>query len=377
MKSLLPTLLVILPLSATAASFNEKVDAIFSELNTTDGPGCSVGVMKNSEFIHKSAYGMANLELGVALSPDSVFRMASVSKQFTAMAVQILAQQGKIDLSKDIRTYLPELPDYGHKVSINAIIGHSAGMGDYDMITDDLMEEPAPKGVKLKSVAGGEFRLGNQDYLTIKEFYDVVKTAPLRHAPNEKTDYSNLGYFLLAMLVEEVSGQTLREFAEQHMFKPLNMKSTFFSDDPVEIIPNRATGYKPNKDKTGYVTDMTNLFWVGDGGLHTNLEDMAKWDKNYYEPVIGPKPQALIDTMNTPNSDLPIFEKYLYANGQVKGEHFGHQGYMHGGGWLGTRTGYVRYPESGLSVAIMCNNAAANASTEYLEKVVEAYFEEN
>jgi CubicO group peptidase (beta-lactamase class C family) len=230
-------------------------------------------------------------------------------------------------------------------------------MGDYDLIANSY-EGPAVEGsIDLRNAAGGPFRLGNEDYLTIPEFYDVVKRVPLAQRPGQSFLYSNLAYFLLSMLVEEVSGESLREYAQKRIFDPLGMQESFFSDDPVEIVKNRASGYARAESGT-YVTDMTNLFWVGDGGLHTNLDDMLLWDQSFYEPVVGADPTALLARMNTPNSELRSESGALYANGQYVGERGGEEATWHSGGWLGTQTFYARFPQRRTSLVMMCNDAS-------------------
>jgi len=377
-KTILPiTALFAFPTAAVAddtegaRTFAEQVDAVMAPYNRTDGPGCSVGVIEDGRFIHAKGYGMANLELGAAIAPHTVFRMGSVSKQFTATAVQLMAEDGLIDLDTDIHTYLPELPDYGHKVTIRAMLGHFSGMGDYDLIAGSYEGELVGGHIDLRSVAGGPFRLGNEDYLSIKEFYDVVKRVPLALEPETELRYSNLAYFLLSMLVEEVTGQTLREYADEHMFAPLEMNATHFADDGNEIIKDRADGYAAN-DKGGFKTDMTNAYWGGDGGLHTSILDMLRWDTNFYKPKIGNDPAEFIKTMNTPNSDFDD-NGDLHANGQFIQEIAGHPSYAHSGGWLGTSTYYMRNEEKHFSIAILCNDVNAEAG-EYAEEIAVIYY---
>jgi CubicO group peptidase (beta-lactamase class C family) len=349
-------LLMLIGLSANtyALDYGAQIDPIFNDIKATT-PGCNVGVIQNGKWVHKAGYGLANMELNVPLDGNQVHRIASVSKQFTAMAVQLLADEGKIDLNHDIHRYLPELRDYGHTVTINAMLGHVAGMGDYDFV-DELKDD---KAVQLKSTMGGKFRLGNEDYLTINEFYDYVKTVPLRHPPEQKWAYSNYAYFLLSILVERVSGQSLRDYAAQHIFEPLNMKHTFFSDKPTEIVKNRASGY--SKDEKGeYVTSMTNLFWVGDGGVHTNLEDMLKWDNYFYKPTLGKNPAALLARFISPNHGVQ-HEKFDYANGQMIAKKDDLTVFAHSGGWLGTVTYYERIPQKQLSTVVFCNDESLDA----------------
>lgn len=363
----------ILAESSPKEDFSDSVHQLFSHIDPHQHPGCSVGVIAKGELIHKAGYGSANMELDVPLDGNHVHRVGSVSKQFTAMAVLLLAEEGKISLQDDIRKHIPDLKDYGVKITINAMLGHVAGMADYDFISGGERGK-VDKGLNLESVAGGPFRLGNEDYLTIAEFYELVKTVSLRHPPNEKLTYSNLGYFLLAMLVEEVSGQSLRDYAQQHIFLPLGMKNTFFSDQPTEIVKNRASGYKPVKEG-GFVTDMTNLFWVGDGGLHTTIEDMLLWDRNFYAPKVGKAPKQLQSLFMTPNSDFEMMGGN-YANGQLVKEVDGTQSVAHGGGWLGVSAYYERFPEREFSTVIFCNTVGEKP-WEYASKIADLYFSSN
>lgn len=333
----------------------QDIDAVFADMDSST-PGCSVGVAKNDTWIHKTGYGSANLELNVPLDGSHVHRMASVSKQFTAMAVLLLADEGKVKLDADIRKYLPTLYPYQAGVSINAMLGHVSGMGDYELVADSYEGPAKATGVNLKSAAGGPFRLGNEDYLTIDEFYQVVKRLDLQQPPNRRFSYSNIAYFLLGMLVEEVSGETLRQYAHRRIFKPLGMNNSFFSDDAVELVPHRADGYTKN-EAGQYINDMTNLFWVGDGGLHTNLDDMLIWNAQFYAPILGKNPPELIERMNTANSPHRS-EGRLYANGQYLRAKEGTVIFEHSGGWLGTSTYFARLPEQQIALVMMCNDAS-------------------
>lgn len=350
-------LAIAVPVSAgDDAGLSAKVDAIFASLDNVDSPGCAVGVIRNGEFVHKAGYGMANLELDVPISPDSVFRIASVSKQFTAAAVLLLADEGLISLDDDVRTYLPDLAEYEFKVSIRNLLGNTSGIPDYEtaLVTGDNIEGSSER-YGLKSVAGGPFRMGNEDYLAISEFYDAVKVIPLSHPPGTKFDYSNTNYFLLSMLVEAVTGQTLREYAQEKIFVPLGMADTLFHDDMGDIIKGRATGYK-GKDGGGFLTDMTNAYFVGDGGVHTSINDFIKWDRNFYDPRLGKDPESFRDLMNAPNSPFED-DGWLYGNGQNIESSGDHTIYSHSGGWLGFSAYYIRHQDLGLSVVSLCNNA--------------------
>lgn len=335
----------------------EKMDAIAHEFIAPDGPGCAVGIVQDGSFLFRKNYGLANVEHGVPVTSSTRFRMASVSKQFTAMAVLLLADDGLINLDDDIRKYIPDLYAYPHKVTINAMLGHFAGMGDYDTLNELL---PAP----LRSVSGKPFRLGDEDYLSNDEYYALLKTLPLLTPPEQEQRYSNFAYNLLTLLVENVSGQTFRQFTTARMFKPLGMKSTFFADDKREVIPDRAYGYIAVKDdKTGKATlkvNMTNLYVTGDGGLFTTVDDMLLWENQFTNPVLGKHPAEFITLMNTPNGDFPDRDeqKWYYANGQyTDGRYF-----FHNGGWLGTSTSFIRRPDTNTSVVAMCNSNSLDAN---------------
>lgn len=329
----------------TPAAFpqlQESVDGLFADLNPKQDPGCAVGVIHRGKYVLAKGYGLANLEHDIPISSASVFRIGSVSKQFTAMAIALLAEQGKLDLDADVHEYLPDLMDYGHKVTIRQMAHHTAGMRDYE---NDVFQ-----------LEGKPFRFGNEDYWTIQEFYQAVKDVPLRHAPGEQWQYSNLAYFLLSQVVEQVSGQTLRGFAAINIFDPLAMKNSLFNDHIEGVISQRADGYTRNEEG-GYDILMTNLDWVGDGGVFTNLEDFIHWDQNFYKNRLGKQSPELLELMNTPG---PIpgtggSKPFRYAFGQVIYDDEGQDTFSHGGSWVGFRAYYERRPARELSVVVMCN----------------------
>lgn len=345
---------------ANDIKIQKGIEKIMSHIDVTAMPGCNVGVIQNGVLIHKAGYGLANLELGVPLDGTQVHRMASVSKQFTGMAVLLLADEGKINLSDDIRQHLPELRDYGHKVTINSMLGHFSGLSDYDVLEKgtrvrflgEIVYDEDRK-IPLKPTSTRNIKFGNTDYMTREELYELVQQIDLSEKPNTKTIYSNVAYYLLSVLVERVSGESLRVYADKKIFKPLGMSDTFFADDPVEIIRNRANGYRLT-DEGSYVVDMTNLYWVGDGGVFSTIDDMAIWDQHFYKPKLGKEPKKLMQRYNSPNSKLD-WEGGFYANGQAIGNKFGVETFMHSGGWHGTSTYYHRFPAKKLSVIVLCN----------------------
>lgn len=330
------------------------IDRIAAAHIADDGPGCALGVIHDGEYVHKAGYGIANLEHDIPITSATVFRTGSLSKQFTAMAVAILAERGDLDLDADVHTYLPDLADYGHKVTVRQMVHHLAGMGDYDHEI-------------FTGADGKPFRFGNEDYWTIEEFYEVVREALLVHPPGTRYEYSNLAYFLLGLVVERVSGQTLREFAAAEIFGPLGMSASFFNDDVNRVVPDRADGYRELEDGS-YQIFMTNLSWVGDGGVYTNLDDFIHWDRNFYGNKLGKGGDALIEMTTTEHADTG------YAFGQNVGDWRGERVFYHSGGWVAFSSHYTRFPDLSLSIVTFCNSAEIDASV-LNEEVAGLYIE--
>ncbi|HNP34254.1 MAG TPA: serine hydrolase domain-containing protein [Woeseiaceae bacterium] len=350
--ALLTLTTLLLPALALAdAGLSKSIDEVFADIGV-DEPGCAAGVIQHGAYIHKAGYGLANLEYGIPISSTSVFRMGSISKQFTAMAIAILAERGDLDLDADVHTYLPDLMDYGRKVTIRQMIHHFAGMGDYD---HEAFRKPD----------GSEFRFGNQDFLTIEEFYELVAKADLALEPGTRWQYSNLAYFLLSQVVESASGKTLREFAQDEIFGPLGMNASRFNDNVNQIIPNRAYGYQKMPDGSWETYD-TNLSWVGDGGVYTSLDDFIKWDRNFYNNQLGKGGASLIEMVETP---LPGMledtddgsQVANYAFGLSVEEMYGERVVGHTGSWVGFTTLYKRFPDLDISVVVFCNSLQRSA----------------
>ena len=349
---LLTLAVLLLPAFAFAdARLNKSIDSVFADIGD-DEPGCAVGVIHKGDFIHKAGYGLANMEYGIPLTSQSVFRTGSVGKQFTAMAIAILAERGDLDLDADVHTYLTDLMDYDHKVTVRQMVHHFAGMGDYDHDAFNKFD-------------GTEFRFGNEDFATIDEFYQMVTKADLVLEPATKYLYSNLAYFLLGQVVENVSGKTLCEFAAEEIFGPLEMNATRFNDNVNQIVINRADGYRQMANGSWEIF-MTNLSWVGDGGVFTTIDDFIKWDQNFYDNKLGSGKASLIETVETPLPDM--FEDtedgpglVRYGFGLEQQEQFGEYSIGHGGSWVGFTARYNRFPQLDMSVVVFCNSLNRSA----------------
>ncbi|MEM1412827.1 MAG: serine hydrolase domain-containing protein [Pseudomonadota bacterium] len=339
--TLIATLAAGLPLTvaaqADAGPAPEAIDAVFADYDSTQVPGCSLGIYRDGAMHYARGYGMANLEYDIALGPDSVFRLASVAKQFMAAAIALLDEAGELDLDDDVRKYFPDLPDYGKTVTLRQLIHHTSGIRDY---------------LELAWLADwGDW------YLPSEALRLIERQQALNFEPESEYLYSNSGYLMLADVVEQVTGQTLRDWSEDNLFAPLGMKNTHVHDDHRRVVPRRATGYEPTD--MGFEISMTQLDMVGDGGIITNVQDLLRWHENFADNQLGKGRQQLIELMETP-AELTNGESTDYGFGLAVSEFEGTREVSHGGSWVGYRTALYRYPEADLGVAVLCNRSDAN-----------------
>ncbi|MGK2961998.1 MAG: serine hydrolase domain-containing protein [Gemmatimonadaceae bacterium] len=315
------------------------VNRVFAVWSATDGPGCALGVSRNGEVVYQNGYGMANLELDVPITPASIFHVASVSKQFTAAALMLLAHDGKLSLDDDVRIHLPELPDYGHRITIRHLLTHTSGLRDqWDLLF----------------MARGRFeesRITEADVLEI-----VGRQKALNFVPGTEYLYSNTGYTLAGTIVRRVSGKSLREFAHERIFQPLGMTQTHFHDDYTMVVKRRAAGYSRRADGTWRVS-LPNFDTYGATSLFTTVGDLLKWDANFAKPIVGNetllremRASATLDNGDTTGYGLGISME-VYRGAQLTG---------HGGADAGYRAYLGRFPAHGLAVTVLCNASSAN-----------------
>lgn len=330
---------------------SRKVDRVFADWNTTGSPGCALAIVKDGRIVYEHGYGMANLELGIAISPQSVFDIGSVSKQITAMAMVLLAQQHKLSLDDDVRKYLPEIPDYGSTITIRHMLHHTSGLRNYD----DLFDlEGIPEA----------------DLTTDRDAMDlIVRQKGVNFKPGEEFLYSDTNYFLMSQIVKRVTGQTLRQFAQDRIFGPLGMTSTHFHDDHTMIVPRRATGYAPHNGG-GFEIDMSNFEQLGDGSVMTTVEDLAKWEHNYDQPVVGGT--DAIHQMTTPgtlNDGRPI----PYGMGVFMDHYRGLNWVHHSGEWVGYRAAFSRFPDQHFATLLLCNCVGSMNPMEMAKRAADIY----
>lgn len=313
----------------------QQIDAIFAAYDSTHSPGCALSISKGGEIFYERGYGMANFDYDIPIRPDSVFHVASVSKQFAAFAIHLLASEGKLSLDDDIRKHLPEMPAYEHVVTVRHLVHHTSGLRDqWDVLV----------------MAGWAYEgdvISNRHVLNLAQ-----RQRGLNFKPGDEYLYSNAGYTLMAVIVERCSGQSFRQFMHERVFAPLEMTRTHFHDDHNEIVPQRATGYDM-RPGGGYRISIPSFDTVGATSLFTTAQDLTRWAANYKERKVG---GAAIETMLQPYA-LNNGTEIKYRGGIVVDDYRGVQRLSHSGGDAGYRSQFNVYPD--LSIIILSNFAHA------------------
>lgn len=331
------TLLVALLAAASAPALAQtttgdvatQIEALFSA-RPADAPGCVVNVTQNGETVIKKAFGLADLERGVPNTTGTVFEIGSVSKQFTAAALLLLEQDGKLKMTDDFRTYLPEMPDYGTPITLEMLLNHTSGLRDWGSV----------------SAASGKGR-GERNFSNAEVLDIAARQKELNYKPGAEYSYNNTGYNLAAIIVERVSGKSFMEFTRERMFAPLGMTSAQWRDDHNRIVKNRAMAYTPTL--AGYQQSMPFMDVYGNGGLMMTISDLTRWNEAMMANALGLR--AAMEKI----SKLSDGRGIPYARGVNVLSHNGVTEVLHGGVTGGYNAWLARYPDRKLSLAIMCN----------------------
>ncbi len=342
----LPLLLLILAASAislnAAATWDKntleaKIDSLvlISKEVPTDGPGCAVAIVQDGEIIFKKGYGLANLEQKTPIGPQTVFSIASMSKQFTAACILLLAQEGKLSLDDEIHQYIPKLPDFGQPVTIRQLIHHTSGIYSSDI---------------LLLLAGHRFdeAIDNERMLEM-----IFRCHTLDFSPGAEHQYSNSGYILLSEIVHRVSGKPLPQFAAERIFQPLGMRSTQICDDPRRKIANEAIGYVRDDSSNWQNSGARKFITLGETSVYSTVEDLARWQLNFLKPTVG-----------GPRFAEQMMERGILNNGDTTNYAFGLEvtriggqlAVQHGGYLPGFHSYKMYLPEYGFSAICLTNN---------------------
>lgn len=311
-----------------AVTPGQKTDEIFLPWDNEQSPGAAVAVFKGGKVLYQKGYGMANLENHVPNTPSTMFHIGSVTKTFTGYSVLLLEKMGKLSLDDDIRKYVPEVPDFGYKVSLRHLLQHTSGIRSYE---------------SLHAMSGYEIH-SKVPFLKL-----MSRQRDLNFPPGDEYDYSNSGSVLLAMVVERVSGISYVDFAKEHIFKPLKMTATVFQDDAGKLVSGVADSYEPgaNGPKKLYVVNDL----LGSTGIITNLGDMGRWVSHLLKPGEN---ADIVEKMSTPGKlkDGRLIECGL---GLAIANHKGHQEIGHSGAEGGFKAHISVFPNDDLAVMVLAN----------------------
>jgi len=316
-----------------------RADSVFLRFDRTDSPGCALGVYQDGKILYARGYGMASLELGQALSPRSVLDVGSISKQFTAMSMLMLQNEGKLSLDDPIRKYIPELPPYADKITLRRALSQTSGLRDLYVMM----------GQTGRTFAGD----------TIDALRVISHSTEPNYEPGSRYLYTNSGWILAAQIIYRLTGKTLAQFAEERIFGPLGMRDTRYLADAAMVIPGLATGYAPRQGGGFRVARSPyDGAIMGAGAVHTTVEDFGRWLANYDSATVGGR--DIIEIMTTPtklNDGSPAKSgpTLAYAVGLTVGTLRGLRVVAHGGSWAGYRGHFLRFPDQHFAVSTFCN----------------------
>ena len=316
---------------------SDAVERLLQPFHTDSAPGCAVGVLQNSQFLYRSAFGIADLNAQAPITTATPFHVASISKQFTAASLFFLVDSGKVRLEDSVRRFVPELPPVTQDVTVADLLHHTSGLRDILPLL-----EAAGRPPQILDIAGDLKLLGAQ--------------SGLNFTPGTDYEYVNSDYLLLGVIVERVSGMPLADFAEKHLFGPLGMTHTAFPGG-AKHLTGAALGYSAHGSQFRHSIPP---LVAGDGGLQSSIEDLARWDENFYTQTVGGR--RLIEFLEDPGH-LRTGEPVRYAAGLAVGKFRGLPAIGHDGILPGSRSDLVRFPMQHLTVVCLCNRGDAEASS--------------
>ena len=339
-----------------AGNPGERVDELFSDFSVPGSPGAVVSVIRSGEVVFAKGYGLAEVETGRVLSPTSPVRLGSVGKQFTSMAIMLLAERGDLAFDDLVSEWVPELRRFPG-IRVSHLLRHTSGLPDYYQLPREAFEEAA--GID------GDPLLTNEDAITFYEEWGEP-----RFEPGERFEYSNPGYETLALIVERISGQPFGEFLEEGVFRPLGMETAVVRSRPDVVIHDRAVGYRRNEEEGGWIENDDHFanWLLGAGGIYASVDDLFLWDQALYtESLVGAETLDLAFAPTILN-DGSTSE---YGFGWNVGDRLGHRAVHHGGSWVGFRAAILRFIDEATTVIVL-SNASASAG-ELADEVAKVF----
>jgi CubicO group peptidase (beta-lactamase class C family) len=341
--------------AATKADPGSQVDKIFATI-PANSPGAAVMVIQDGKIVFERGYGITDLRTKSKIDEQTNFRLASLTKQFTAMSIMLLVHDGRLRYDQSLTEVFPDFPAYGKSITIRHLLNHTSGLLDYE----DLMAK----------------QYGNTPDEQIPQISDAGVLALMKKAtitqfpPGSKWQYSNSGYCVLAMVVEKVSGEKFGDFLDERIFAPLKMQGTLAFEKGVNQVPHRAYGHTPDGPKFRETDQSSTSATLGDGGVYTSLNDLARWDKALAQHTLLNEAEmrpALTPVQPTAGPAEENGHSVSYGFGWFLEPYKGHQRMWHYGETIGFRTSIQRFPQDHLTVIVLCNRADMNAIQSALD----------
>ena len=358
-------LLAALAISSVAASAQvtpTQIDSIFSSLKSSTAPGAAALVVRNGRPVFRRGYGVTDLRTRHAIDAKTNFRLASFTKQFTAACIMLLARDGKLHYDDHLTDFFPEFPAYGKSITVRNLLNHTAGLEDYGEILMKQYPDTPPEKVP-QILDAGVLKLLEQQ-------------SSGKFAPGTKWEYSNSGYAVLAMIVEKVSGKSFGQFLQQRIFTPLQMKNTLAYEKGRNEVPHRAYGHSKEKDGWRETDQSPTSAVLGDGGIYSSLDDLAKWDRALRNHTLLSEAEmqpALTPVQPTSGpAQIPDGPNVSYGFGWFLDPYQGHKRMSHDGGTIGFRTTIQRFPDDKLTIIVLANRMDINPE-ELALKVADLY----
>jgi CubicO group peptidase (beta-lactamase class C family) len=350
------------------AALSSRVDAFFERWNKGNLPGAAVGVIQNGKVLHMKGYGLSNIKAKTPITAETVFDLASVSKQFTSFGAMILAERGKLSYDDPLSKYFPEFPPYAQKITIRHLMQHTSGLPDYEaaLLKEGKIDKEYPRVTKRQ---GWDYEPTAMDALQI-----LTREPVLRFPPGEEWEYSNSGYMVLAQIVAKASGERFADFMRQNVFEPLGMHHTLVADETKPTVKNKAASYS-QVDGHFENLDYTPVNYIyGDGSVNSNIEDMLKWLQALDEHRLVKE-----ETLKTAwtSGVLNLGASTGYGFGWYTGRTLGLSKISHTGSWAGFRNCMVLYPEQHFGIVILSNNSEIdyNERSDVTFKIARLYLE--
>ncbi|TVQ87468.1 MAG: serine hydrolase [Bacteroidetes bacterium] len=316
-------------------NLSEKIDSLMALQQKPDEPGGVITVIHNNKVLHQKAYGVMDWEEGTKMTENSLIDLASVAKQFTAFAILLLEEQGKLDLDADIRQYLPELPEYEYTITVRNLLQHTSGIASTDLL-------------RVFGDIHFDVEWTHQDDINL-----IKKYAQLNFEPNTSFEYSNGGYALLASIVESTGGMHFAEFLRENIFEPLGMNSSMVNYTAGQDLQHMSKGYRSIPDGFEHISSV-NDFSYGPGNVLSTLNDMILWGQNFLNPKLGN--EQMMERIFNPYNTLENGDSIMYTYGFYVRTHRGLRAVSHQGGVPGFTSNLAIYPDENLVIIVMLNN---------------------